>query len=68
MEEINLEHSSIDENYLFKLYEQEKIERLTNNKKKCLETTIKIVKNFLSKVKKKFLIIKNILKINLFYH
>jgi len=49
MEEINFKHSSIDANYLFKLYEQEKIERLTNNKKKCLETTIKIVKNFLSK-------------------
>lgn len=43
MEQINFEHSSIDTNQINKLYEQEKQERLANNKKKCLETINKIV-------------------------
>lgn len=43
MEQINFEHSSIDTNYINKLYEQEKQERLGNQKKKCLDTINKIV-------------------------
>lgn len=46
MEEVKFEQGSIDTNYLNKLYEQEKIERLANNKRKCLEIAVKIVKNF----------------------
>jgi len=43
MEQINFEHSSIDTNYINKLYDQEKQDRLGNLKKKCLETVNKIV-------------------------
>lgn len=44
MEEMNFEQVSIDANFINKLYEQEKFERLANNKKKCLETINKIVR------------------------
>lgn len=48
MEEINFESSSkVDQTYINKLYEQEKYERLANNKKKCLEISLKIVINYL---------------------
>jgi len=47
MEKFHKEQSSIDtNNYMNKMFEKEKIERLTNNKIKCLEATIKIVKSF----------------------
>jgi len=49
MEEINFMQNSVDTNQLNKLYEQEKQERLLNNKRKCIDIIIKIVcNNFIS--------------------
>ncbi len=47
MEQINFGNSSIDTNYINKLYEQEKQDRLAKNKNKCLETINKIVNLFI---------------------